>query len=161
MLPGDQGVLAVELHRRRYLTTPPQVRRAALKPQDLVVVDAEGTGLDSDRNMPPAVWGYHQAAFGVTRDLGHVGCSILALTVSVMALSDGEPDDHLDLPGFKGLPILRKAKAADNQLTDTLKRSRCVALRGVGLLATGENLSDTLCEVERIEHAAKLAMLTL
>ena len=160
MMPGDRGVISVELHRRRYVATPPGTRRASLRPQDLVIVDSEGAGQEADRSIPAADWLPHKAAYDVVRNMEDVTCTAFAVPPSVMALAAIEPDAYLTFPGLPDLPVLRQAKPSESDISDALKDSHGLVLPGKGVLMTGNELGPTLTRIELVEHAAKIAIIT-
>ena len=48
LIAGADGLVALELHRRRYIVTPPGRRRINLQPDDLLCVDMAGEDLQAD-----------------------------------------------------------------------------------------------------------------
>ncbi|HEX7009822.1 MAG TPA: class II aldolase/adducin family protein [Phycisphaeraceae bacterium] len=168
LIAGDEGVVTAQLHRQRFLATPPHRRRADLEPQDLVCLDMEGASIQGQAGLDPSAWRPHRAAYlaGAEReahaDSGSgqpplIRATILAMPVSVAALvrsCDGAA--RLNIAGTS-LPVL---DLEDEQgFHQALEESPVAALRSGELLACGPSLAQVLNRVETIEHAARIELI--
>src|SRR5205814_5877822 len=87
LIVGDGGMVCVELHRRRYLVTPPGKRRGDLRETDLRIVDVGGMELGEDRVLDENLWRAHRIALqlgverqtaGTEHDLGAIRATVHA-----------------------------------------------------------------------------------
>ncbi|MEO1236808.1 MAG: class II aldolase/adducin family protein [Planctomycetota bacterium] len=165
LVVGAEGLVALELHRRRYITTPPGRRRINLTPDDLVCVDLEGQDLLQERHQSPDAWAPHRVVFhhtmrntpediarGAARD---VKATVLGIPPKLTALLALEPQaTALRLHGHPPIPVVWPQD--DTALATAVQKHPVVALQGTGLLASGSTLGQTLSALEHAEQAAAI-----
>lgn len=159
MLVGADGLVCVEVHRRRYLATPAGRRRIDLTPNDLVCVDIGGENVHGGSGIPTSQWQPHRNAFQANDTPSEKGihASVLVEPTSVLALLNRHTDaDKLDLGCGQSIPIVDRDD--DPALRLALAHCTDVVLRGRGLLVAGTDLPGALNRVERIELAAAIRL---
>lgn len=165
LVAGADGLVALELHRRRYIVTPPGRRRINLQPSDLICVDMEGIDMQRDAKVAPEAWEPHRVVFqhtmnalpedirrGTNRD---VKATVLATPPKLTALLALDPAaTSLRLHGHAPLPIVW---ANDHTaLRTAILKHPLIALQSTGLLASGPTLGQTLSLLEHAEQAAEI-----
>lgn len=170
LIVGGGGVVTVELHRRRFLTTPHGLRRANLQADDLICIDMGGLNIQGGSGLSEAEWRLHRAAYKSGLDeagqpVGNgprrrVNATILAEPPIVMALMRMLPGGaaELALPGCDPVPVL--GEHDEQAVTDAVRQSALVAVRTAGVLAAAADLPAALNDLERIDHAARIALAT-
>ncbi|MEM9418156.1 MAG: class II aldolase/adducin family protein [Planctomycetota bacterium] len=165
LIAGADGLVAIELHRRRYIVTPPGRRRINLKPDDLICVDMEGVDVQRDAQLAPEEWAPHRVVFqhtmnalpedvakGVNRE---VKATVLGTPPKLTALLALEPGTtSLRIHAHPPIPVLWPDDAT--ALRTAIVKHPVVAIQGVGLLASGPTLGQTLSSLEHAEQAAEI-----
>jgi len=165
LIAGADGLVALELHRRRYIVTPPGRRRINLQPADLICVDLDGTDLQREVEFAPGVWDPHRVVFQHTMnalpedvrrgDARDVKSTVLGTPPKLTALLALDPAaTALRLHGHAPIPVLWAND--DNALRTAILKHPLVALQGTGLLASGPTLGQTLSSLEHAEQAAEI-----
>lgn len=160
LLAGDLGTLTAELHRRRYLATPPRARRIDLKPEQLICVDVGGSGFGGQPGFDEQHWRPHRIAYQLNAnadDPDAIHATAFLQPPALMSLLFRHPQQEaIDLPGHPALPLV---DAEDDQpLHDALAKHTVIAIESRGFLAVGSALAQTLNAIERAEHAAAIAL---
>ena len=164
LMVADDGLISVEIHRRRFLVTPPGVRRAELAPRSLLVTDLAGRGLLTDPQWLPHRVAYQTRDDGVvrSRDPQHaheaapVRATILSRPPMLCALIRRMTGAGAIDIGDDALPI---ASATDESaLRKVFARGDAVALPGCGVLVVGQSLDAALNLLERLELAATIEL---
>jgi len=157
---GDAGLLSAEVHRRRYLITPPGLRRSNLAGDDLIIVDVGGDEVSGQSRLDPLRWLPHRLAYQIdpAADGSPVAATALALppnTMALMMIHVGR-DAELKLPGVPPLPMV----GIDDEpnLRRALATRQAVGLPNLGVLTIGHDLSGVLGSLEWIEHAATVEL---
>lgn len=170
LIVGDAGVITVELHRRRFLSTPPNLRRANLQPDDIICVDMGGLNIQGGPGLDEPQWQPHRAAYKSNLDESGqpatngrhpaAGATILAEPPIVQALIQMLPDGQteLTLPGCA--PVIMLAGHDEQAVTDAVRQGHLIAIRGTGVLAAAGDLASALNRIERVDHAARIALAT-
>ena len=155
MVVADEGFISTVIHRRRYLVTPPAIRRAELRPEHLPCVNLAGETVLGHARIDPETWRPHEAVYLSGDD--RVGATILVAPPSVTALLHLHPDEsELPLPGLDAVAVTDPM--ADGAIPHALVQGAAIALRGVGILSAGPDLSTALNAVERVERAASIQL---
>ena len=170
LIVGDAGFVTAELHRRRFLATPPDIRRANLQPDDVICVDMGGLNIQGGTGLSETQWQLHRAAYKANLDdAGQpiangrqrgIFATILAEPPLVIASIRMQPadSDSLQLPGCDPVPLL---DSHDEQaVTDAVRQGPLVAIRDAGLLAAASDLPSALNAIERLDHAARIQLAT-
>lgn len=165
LVAGADGMVALEMHRRRYFVTPPKRRKINLLPDDIVCVDLQGVDLRGVVEFEPGVWDPHRIVFQNTmnatpEDVGRgtardVKATVLGTPPRIAALLALQPGaETLRLHRHPPIPVVF---ANDEQmLRDTILKHPVVALPGIGVLASGPTLGQTLSALELAEQAATI-----
>ncbi|MEO0515395.1 MAG: class II aldolase/adducin family protein [Planctomycetota bacterium] len=165
LIAGADGLVALELHRRRYLVTPPGRRRINLQPADLICVDMQGVDMQRDARLTPEAWEPHRVVFQNTMnalpedirrgDAREVKATVLGTPPKLTALLALDPAaTALRLHGHAPIPVVWAND--EKALTDAILKHPLVALQGTGLLASGPTLGQTLSLLEHAEQAAEI-----
>ncbi|MEM8739661.1 MAG: class II aldolase/adducin family protein [Planctomycetota bacterium] len=165
LIAGADGLVALELHRRRYIVTPPGRRRINLHPEDLVCVDLEGRDLMAESDLQPEHWSPHRVVFQHTMraqpeeirrgDAREVKATVLGTPPKLTALLALEPEaTALRLHGHPPVPIVWPQD--ETALRTAILKHPVVALQGTGLFASGATLGQTLSSLEHAEQAADI-----
>src|SRR5688572_9653576 len=136
LLVGDGGLISAEVHRRRYLVTPPGRRRAKLNEPDHWMVDLGGIPLGGGTPIDEGAWKPHrflyhidverQAGAPANGRLAPIRAAILATPPMTLALLHLQPTaDRLTL-GAATLPVVRRFDEAS--LVAAVTNSDTVAL---------------------------------
>ncbi|MCE9590612.1 MAG: class II aldolase/adducin family protein [Planctomycetes bacterium] len=170
LLLADDGLLSVEVHRRRFLVTPAGLRRSDLRDADLAVVDIGGMDLVGGPAISADAWRPHRIAYRVGLDraaangrpaeaITPFGATIHATPPNLAALVRLSPDaDTLALAGVAPVKIITDEDEA--ALHAAFEHSPAVALRGNGsLVVAAPGIWQAVNLVERIEHAASIDLI--
>ncbi|MFI4860677.1 MAG: class II aldolase/adducin family protein [Phycisphaerales bacterium JB063] len=168
LVAGDDGLVCVELNRRRYVIAPPGVRKADAQPHQTRDVDLDGESVGQARPggrpaVPPSYWRPCSAALRLSArsaedprgDGPIVRACIIAQPVTLLALLHraGE-QDHVALASGRAIPVIDPAD--EERITDTIGEAPGILLRGVGLFVPAASLDRALNRVERLEHDAAI-----
>jgi len=159
MLVGTDGLVCAEVHRKRYLVTPPGKRKADLEPSDLICVDIGGENVHSGEGVPPEQWRVHRDMFQsrCKPDDEPLGASILVEPPNVMALlkkHNGLSVLELDLAHPIPVVEINQDKAMCLEHTGTTD----ALIRGKGLFVASVDLATAMNRIERIDAAAAVAL---
>jgi len=157
MIVGRDGMLCCEVHRRRYLATPPGARRVDLTPNDLICVDIGGENVQAGEGIEPEAWQPHRDAYQSHMDPSDIslGASAILEPVHVMALALKTGGDALDLNGES----IRLINAQDTgAMRSVIADTPLALIRGRGLFIAAEGLDELLNRIERLEHAAAIQL---
>lgn len=167
LVAGAGGLVALEMHRRRYLVTPPDVRRIDVQPGDVVCVDLAGVELRREVEFAPEVWTPHRVSFQQTMnalpeairqgEARHVKATVLAHPPRLTALLALRPEaQKLDLHQHASIPVVFANQ--EKHLGEAVLKHPVVALPGVGVLSTGPALAQALSALEGAEQAADITI---
>jgi len=160
LLVGDQGLISAEQHRRRYLITPPGLRRCDLRPSELATVDIGGSAVNGQGTLGAPSWLPHRLAYQRRAQMPDsagrnrpVAATILATPPMTLALLRKRADAMTlmlaDLP-----PIAVVDQVEEDALRTVIETHQHVVIRSLGLFCFGVDLASTLNEIEMVEHAA-------
>ena len=163
MTPGDSGMISVACHRRRYLITPPGHRRSSLRPEELVVVDVGGLGVNQQGSVDGDLWRPHRIAYQANgydadadADEGVAATIFAAPPMTVALLRRCRDQNQIDLPAIGTVGIA--ATKDEQSIAKALHESRMVAIDSEGILTVGPDLPTVLNAIERLEHAATIEL---
>lgn len=165
LLAASDGNVSVRLNEKQILITPTGRQKGFLKPEDIVVINLDGTAVDG---KPSAELAMHLHIF---RTLPTAKAIIHAHPPHAVAWTLARPDLH-ELPadsfsevilGCGRIPIVPYARpgteAMGTELNPFLGVARAMILARHGAVCWGESLEETLNGIERIEHAAYMLWL--
>ena len=159
MLVGADGLVCAEIHRKRYLVTPPGLRRADTEPNDLICVDIGGENINHGAGVPLEQWRLHRNAFQAQDPAKNLnfGASVLVEPPHILALLEKQTGaGSLDLGFAHPIPIVDddhdpSAQSHQGGAVDLL-------IRGKGLFIAGADLASVLNRIERLEAAAAVRL---
>ena len=168
LIVADSGAVTAEVHRRRYVVTPPGMRRCDLPEKSLSICDIGGVELNGSPSLSDEAWRPHRIAYqvGLERQAEAntpvtappIGATVLATPPMTLALlRRTRASNELRLPN---LPSVITVDAPDDAaLRRALQRSNVVALPDErGLLCAASDVWAAVNLVERIEHAATIEL---
>ncbi len=168
MICGDGGFVSAELNRRRFVVTPPNRRRADLRPEHLLCVDMAGLDMvGSDAALPEIVWrphrmAYQGAAYLESRSDGsgrQIHATALATPPNIMALHTLAPEAAA-LKIINHPDLLVVDPADDKALQRAIVAGPLMLLRGQGVFAADRSVDACLNLIEMLEHHASIELAT-
>ncbi len=147
----DEALLAV---------TPTGIAYDSLLPQDVVVLDLEGTVADGTRR-PTSELGFHQALYRRRTDVNAVVHTHSPYAATMACLGWEIPPVHY-LVGFSGkkVPLAPYATFGTAGLADNVVNAigdyNAVLLANHGLVTVGKNLPSAFAAAEEIEFVARI-----
>lgn len=176
LVAGDDGLVCVELNRRRYVVAPPGSRKADLHPQQAREVDLDGeiigaTRDGAPRSVSPTYWRPCMLALqaSIRTEIDQRGpgptvhACVIAQPVSLMALMHraklNGPVGEVGLASGRVLPVIDASSAeGEDRLMDAIGETPGILLPGVGLFVPAPNLDRALNRAERLEHDAAVTL---
>ena len=161
---GYSGNVSARAGPGAYLITPSGVRKAEVKPEDLLLVDGEGRVIEGS-GKPSVELPLHLAIHKARPDVGAIihAHPIYATVLSVLRL-DLEPIvEELALYVGGGVRVADYApsgteKLAENALKALGDRNAAI-LANHGVLACGSDVDEALNVLESVERAAQIYLL--
>jgi ribulose-5-phosphate 4-epimerase/fuculose-1-phosphate aldolase len=168
LLVADGGMVTAEVHRRRYLVTPPGKRRSEMQDDDLRMCDIGGQELGGGIGLDEAHWRVHRIAYQISLERidaplpgktapGPILATVQATPPMLVALLrlTRPPNGELQIVG---LPLVIVVDDADEAaLRRALGRTSVVGLaRSGGILCATGSVWDAVNVLERLEHAATI-----
>jgi L-fuculose-phosphate aldolase len=161
---GYSGNVSARAGPGAYLITPGGVRKAEVKPEDLLLVDGEGRVIEGT-GKPSVELPLHLAIYKARPDVGAIihAHPIYATVLSVLRL-DLEPIvEELALYVGGGVRVADYApsgteKLAENALKALGDRNAAI-LANHGVLACGSDVDEALKVLESVERAAQIYLL--
>ncbi|MEX0886427.1 MAG: class II aldolase/adducin family protein [Phycisphaeraceae bacterium] len=159
LIAGDTGLVSVEVHRRRFLITPPAQRRAALTADQVWCVDMGGQNIQGEGGLDDAAWRPHRLAYQTSLEraldagddrTASVAATILATPPALLAAVRTGAAAAFQLPSV--------APDDDAALRQAMQTHEAVLLPGLGLLALGATLDAAHNRIEQLELAAMIEL---
>jgi L-fuculose-phosphate aldolase len=147
----------------RYLATPTATSKAAVGPEDILVVDESGTKV-SGRGKPFSEVGLHLTVYRNRPDVNAVvhahpptatGFAVAGVELSQPILAEAVVSLGV---GVATVPFGPPGPAACNQLAPFVAAHDAVLLSGNGALAWGADLEQAYLRMELVEHLAKISL---
>lgn len=164
LVVADQGIISAECHRRRYLVTPPALRRCDLSPEELATVDIGGSAVNGQGILDAPSWLPHRLAYQRRAEMPDsrgrnrsVAATILAAPPMTLALLR-KRSDAMTLMLAEMPPIAVVDQLEDEALRTVIETHQHIVIRNIGLFCFGVDLASTLNEVEKVEHAATVEL---
>jgi L-ribulose-5-phosphate 4-epimerase len=164
LVRGTSGNLSARLPDGAVLVTPSGVDYATMSPDDLVVVDADGSVLDG-RLKPSIDTHNHLAIYRARPDVGGVAHTHSPYATAFSTLPEPIPAFVAETAGYLGGPVRVMAylppgrpELAD-RLSDALAADRAILLPNHGVVAVGESPTAAVQAAEAVEEAARIAWL--
>lgn len=165
MLAAADGNISFRLTDSRILITPSGVSKAFVQPDQLAVIDLEGRVLEG---KPSGERDMHLAIY---RECPQAKAVVHAHPVHAIAWSLAKPEltelpnEHLGevILGAGRIPFVPYARPGTvemgTQLKPFLPKSRAMILSRHGAVCWGEDLSEAMNGMERVEHSAQILFL--
>jgi len=159
MLVGEDGLVCAEVHRRRYLVTPPGRRLADIEPAELICVDIGGENVQGGVGVPPNQWRVHRDMFQSRTgpEDEPLGASVLVEPPNIMALLNRQNGaSAIDLGFADPIPVVEAEQDKAMRLEKTSATDSLI--RGEGLFVASADLASVINRVERIDAAAAVRL---
>ena len=158
LIVGQSGMISVEEHRRRYLVTPPGVRRSDLTPQDLLVVDVGGAAVSGARALDADFWLPHRLAYQENANGDNsVHATIEAsppMTIALARSMNSAPT--LNLPGLPAIAVV--VNNDEQSIRDAVDAHRVIILNNTSVVSLAPDLADAMNMLEAVEHASTIEL---
>jgi L-fuculose-phosphate aldolase len=160
---NHDGNVTFRLGGGRYLATPTATSKAAVGPEDVIVVD-EGGAKVSGRGKPFSEIGLHLTVYRNRPDVNAVvhahpptatGFAVAGFDLSQPILAEAVVSLGVGIPT---VPFAPPGAAACNQLAPFVGSHDAVLLNGNGALSWGVDLEQAYLRMELVEHLAKIAL---
>jgi len=161
---GYSGNVSARAGPNAYLITPSGVRKALVKPEDLLLVDGEGRVIEGG-GKPSVEHLLHLAVYRARPDVSAIihAHPIYATVLSVLRL-DLEPIvEELALYVGGGVRVADYAPSGTEKLAENVLRAlgdrNAAILANHGILACGSDVDEALNVLECVERAAQIYLL--
>jgi L-fuculose-phosphate aldolase len=160
---NHDGNISVRLGGGRYLATPTATSKAAVGPEDVIIVDESGAKV-SGRGKPFSEIGLHLTVYRNRPDVQVVvhahpptatGFAVAGVELSQPILAEAVVSLGVGVPT---VPFAPPGPAACNQLAPYVDAHDAVLLGGNGALSWGIDLEQAYLRMELVEHLAKIAL---
>ncbi len=158
-LSANDGNISVKLGDGRILITPTGIHKGFLNPEDMVVVNEQGTLLSGTRN-PSGELPMHLTVYKTRPDVQAVVhahppyCIALSLLQNI-DLNGILPEVTLSIGKFCIAPYGRPiSQALGDSLYGFIEKNDALILERHGTLTVGKTVAEAYYRTERIEHAA-------
>jgi L-fuculose-phosphate aldolase len=159
------GNLTVRLDSNRILSTPTNMSKGMMEPEDMVVVDLQGCKISGRRAVSSEI-GMHLLIYGLRSDVKGIvhahpttatgyaaaGMELNQALVSEMVLSLGSiPLARYGTPGTAELAIA---------LEPLIPHHDAILMANHGVVTYGDSLLRAYMKMETVEHYARIALIT-
>lgn len=164
MVAGTAGNLSARLEDGRLLVTPRGVRKDALRPRDLVLVDPERPA-DDALAAATTEWPAHRDSYGARPGVGAVIHSHAPASTAAglrgLRLADHLPEVGAVVGGVASVPFHPSGSDDLGGAVATALRTGAsvLLLQGHGVLAVGGTLEEAFDRMELAELAARTVLL--
>lgn len=158
-----EGNLSVRLDDQRILTTPTNMNKGMLSPEDLVIIGPDGRHLSGSRKASSEL-AMHLLFYHMRSDVGAI-CHAHPPTATGFATA-GRALDRALLPeviiGLGQVPLVRYATPGTPELSQALEpyvmHYDALLLANHGAVTCGPDLLTAFYRMETIEHSAKIVL---
>jgi L-fuculose-phosphate aldolase len=159
------GNLSVRLRQDRILVTPTCLSKGAMRPADMVVVDAEGQQVAGRRNVTSEI-GMHLLIYRLRPDVSAIvhahPPTATGFAAAGMALT--EPLVCEVVMGLGCIPLARYGTPGTSELAQTLEPYvpgyDAILMSNHGVVTYGDTLEHAYMKMETVEHFAQIALVT-
>jgi L-fuculose-phosphate aldolase len=159
------GNLSVRLDRDRILVTPTCVSKGAMRPSDMVVVNAEGQKVSGRRSVTSEI-GMHLLIYRTRPDVKAIvhahPPTATGFAAAGMALT--EPLVCEVVMGLGCIPLARYGTPGTSELAQTLEpfvpKYDAILMSNHGVVTYGDTLEHAYMKMETVEHFAQIALVT-
>lgn len=168
LISANDGNFSVRLDARRILITPRGRSKGWMRPEDMVVIDLDGRVLRMGRGRagPSSEWPMHIEAYRQRPDIAAVLHAHPPYTVALTVAGVPFPSEVLPevVMTVGNVPTARLAvpSSEDDALAirEWIRDHDVVLLPHHGVVTVGRSLEEAWMILERIEHAAKVYVLS-
>ena len=161
--PATSGNISARLDDRRILITPTGVPKAALREEDLVVVDPSGRKV-SGRLAPTSEMGMHLAIYGLRPDAEAVvhAHPPVATAFACAGIALDQPLASEFVMALGCAPLAPYATPGTEEVAASLRRLAqghdAILLSNHGAVTYGKSVDDAWSKMEMVEHFAKISL---
>jgi L-fuculose-phosphate aldolase len=162
---GCDGNLSVRLDEGRILTTPTGMSKGMLKPDNMVIIDIQGSKL-AGALQPSSEIGMHLTIYQTRPDVGaivHAHPSV-ATGFACAGMDLTEPICSELVLTLGRIPLAPYASPGSPELSDCLRpfvpEHDAILMQNHGVVAYGETLSQAYLNMETVEHSAVIMLVT-
>ncbi|MEZ4670328.1 MAG: class II aldolase/adducin family protein [Anaerolineae bacterium] len=168
LVDGTAGNISVRLDDNRFLITPSGLRKGYMKPNQLIVIDKNGTVLESSDNTkrkPSSETPMHLEVYKHRPDVHAVihahPTYAVALTIAGIPMQKYTIPEAIILLGIvPTAPYATPATTEDSEvITDLIENHDALLLSHHGSLTVGKDVWEALVRLETLEHNARLTYL--
>lgn len=159
--PSTSGNLSVRLSAERVLITPSGVPKSRLHPEELLIIDLEGTVQEGMRGLRPTTeTPMHLEAYRQRPDIAAVvhahPAAAVALTLAGISLEEPILPEVLLLLGPVPTTAYATPSSEENRraIADLIRDHDVLLLARHGSLTVGRSLDEAAQRLEVLEHAA-------
>ena len=160
-VPGTDGNLSCRVAENTILITPTGVEKGYLRPEELILIDFEGTLISGD-NRPSSEMLMHLFVYKNRSDIAAVCHAHPPYATAFSIVGKKLPENILPevILSIGDIPLTDYAPPGTDAVPESLKeyiRDHCAfILRNHGVLTIGRNLQESFNRMETVEHYAKI-----
>ncbi len=160
---ATDGNISVRLSSGTFLSTPSGISKGFMKPEDLVLVDADGDKIAGTGNVT-SEFRTHLAAYEERPDIGavvhaHPPKAVAASLVGVSLAEPLLPEVVLAIGGIPTVPYATPASAEGGKaIRGIIRRCDAVIIAKHGTLTVGRDVFAAYLTLEKVEHAAETVL---
>ncbi len=162
---ATDGNLSIRLDEERLLVTPTGIRKGAMRPSDLVIVDMRGNRLDGKRRVSSEI-GMHLLIYSLRPDVRGIvhAHPPTATGFAASGLGLSSPLVCEVVVGLGTIPLARYGTPGTPELADALEplipNHDAILMANHGVVTCGHSLESAFMKMETVEHFAKIALVT-
>ena len=159
------GNLSVRLGEDRILVTPTCVSKGAMRPADMVIVDADGKRVQGRRNVTSEI-GMHLLVYRTREDVQAIvhAHPPTATGFAAAGVPLTEPLVCEVVMGLGCIPLARYGTPGTSELAQTLEpyvpNYDAILMSNHGVVTYGDTLEHAYMKMETVEHFAQIALVT-
>ena len=160
---ANDGNVSIKLSEDRYLCTPTNISKGMMTPDDLIIVDANGTKVAGRRERTSEIM-MHLTIYGMRPDVGAVVHAHPPVSTGFAVA--GRPLNQAILPevvvmlgcvpladyGLPGTPALSES------IKPFIPKHDAILLGNHGAVCSGQNIWQAYFRMETLEHVARIAL---
>lgn len=159
------GNLSVRLDEDRILVTPTCLSKGAMRADDMVVVDGEGSHIAGRRHVTSEI-GMHLLIYNRRPDVQAIvhAHPPTATGFAAAGIALTEPLVCEVVMGLGGIPLARYGTPGTSELAQTLEpyvgNYDAILMSNHGVVSYGDTLEHAYMKMETVEHFAQIALVT-
>ena len=159
------GNLSVRLKNGRILATPTAMSKGAMRPSDMVLVDADGRYVSGKRKVSSEI-GMHLLIYKLRPDVGGIvhAHPPTATGFAAAGLALNQPLVCEVVIGLGSIPLAKYGTPGTAELTDALAplipEYDAILMSNHGVVTYGDTVEHAYMKMETVEHFAQIALVT-